>query len=1032
MGTRIRRDGVIPPPSQQRNLASLLFARRGALFLGPRIEVGRAQYLYWEVKFEHETQAFRELRAFLEQYVETPSLGPDNVTRLRDLLLKDAWYGFLERLHDDSHSYVDLELEIRLPESDKPQTGSVGQPAFLRHAAISYQASWGTFAIEHLIPPDKSYILRSVSGAGKTTFLRHLQITILDATDRIPIYCRAEDAAELNPLTWPRLATSIVQRLDREDDDPGLLTALREAFTAGQVVFLVDALDTLGQDSLDCSSFVSDLRAAIGMNPTIFAGRPTVTDALRVTSSFPVFRLCPFSPEAQVQHFGDHLQRASSLCGVDIALLHNPMLAYVLRTVLSQHDDVPLPSRWHVYTEFVKHIVDAHQGDRRRSVVGKRSSQSLQFLAEVSYRGIAREHPVYETIPQSICASAARRHHILPDDVAAAGLVELIKPPELSPESTLRFVHASFQEYFAALWIRDNPHLINRVLDEYWDRQWEPVLTFLAAACEVDVVDRLLDDCEVDTPLYSRLFLAATCAGQTEITRQQEIRLVDAIWDGPLHRDLMQSPYSPFNDDALRALISIGTERALDAAWRCACTLVEYGVVVPTFWDSVLFSRLYSPDRVEKITESVEGLLAGDDPLVVKDLLPHRQIVDGIKLTWVALLPEKQAVDIVDRAFHTAAHSLTDWHLEQVIMELAPHLEMRHLFQIESDKTVSEERRSSILALLLPWFLGRLEQSDLQSLVNWAIERYPPRRAELRDAVTSAFVRVQQHMNPQHRENLMQRLGSMGHELRPAERSLVRVLVLGEGMHAIACHVEDLRSESDEKRVRALEVLSCMGDRINDDACGAVIDCLDCDSLRTSAIGCIGAFRGDLESSLGRRLSGFALDGDRGQRRAALRIVERWQEHATEEHVESLLEALRRREDPAVVFRACVFLFDRFEPDQLRSLGELLIGEDDSTGWAIDVDDLAYIVGRLPDEQIERVVNELARIRQIGEKGKFDPILHRPRWLIRLCDPMRVSERGIDELVHCMEHGILWVRMIAYDQLKRVHEAGRLRSWKRQ
>ena len=110
----------------------------------------------------------------------------------------------------------------------------------------------------------------------------------------------------------------------------------------------------------------------------------------------------------------------------------------------------------------------------------------------------------------------------------------------------LYFTHQSFQEYFAACYVKKKQAYVDIIVKQQWNPKWKEVIKFLAGLIGIDFVRRIYSG--KDNVIHARLFLSIECLGEIKNGMEEYIE--------KLQKDLNKIPYqSPFVQPSVQRII---------------------------------------------------------------------------------------------------------------------------------------------------------------------------------------------------------------------------------------------------------------------------------------------------------------------------------------------------------------------------------------------------------------------------------------------------------------------------------------------
>jgi len=354
------------------------------------------------------------------------------------------------------------------------------------------------------------------------------------------------------------------------------------------MIFLFDGLD---QIQTHCyKKLTNDIFKVVSKYPVYISSRPSSVLEFESDRNKLFLSLKPFSMAEQKQYFGDHYKKSRRLSKFAPDLTRIPMLAAMVKTLLSKGLDKGICNRTDLYSHFLKYIIYDYSS-HSTSISKKIDVEDV--LKRVSYEALALKEPHIQLIP-------ARFYHklnlnIAVDDLPKFGLTNLILGKTDSPYY-LFFTHQSFQEFLAAQYINDHEEIIDKVCDEVWAAKWKEVIKFLAGMRGQEFIEKILG--KKDNVIHSLLLLTGECIPEVKVTEEKSAEEIK----GKL-RELAN--IEPFNFDATIALVLNGDINPLKA-------LISYHDESIQRLD---IAALYSlKDRLnDEIAREIVGWLKDDD-----------------------------------------------------------------------------------------------------------------------------------------------------------------------------------------------------------------------------------------------------------------------------------------------------------------------------------------------------------------------------------------------------------------------------------
>jgi len=506
------------------------------------------------------------------------------LTMLRDQLRDEATSALRGHLcSQDPAEYIPLQLECA--HASVARAMARGLDFNARPDVLDLH--WRVCDLDILSPPRGPFILCSPSGSGKTTFLRHLQMSLAKTTHTLPFFLDSRELAECQWRGWAELRSELIRPFKHVAPQHILRRVVDNARDTASLVLLVDALDQLDDLTQNCGDLVTRIHSALGAGPVVLSGRPSILRWLTQRHQYSSLRLCKLDHYAQRQYFGDLYDDAARLCRDDSHLLSLPMLASVLRRVLRSGTQDEIPSRWGLYAKYMNYVLFEHARNIRTKDHDAWADSALAGLGQVAYEALTSDPAEIGSVSAAVVARLPKRLRNDLHRLCVSGLADMrIGGHGVGP--SLVFVHPSVQEALAAHWISPSPERTRAVLSECWNSKWANVISFLAGKDGSAVVEELIGHVGRPDPLNTRSLLAAKVASESTLPRRVVDRVVarlKRVLDHPL-----------LACEALARLIQIGCSDDRQLAWDIIASGKYVSGWTPLAFEGVL-AQLYSPER---------------------------------------------------------------------------------------------------------------------------------------------------------------------------------------------------------------------------------------------------------------------------------------------------------------------------------------------------------------------------------------------------------------------------------------------------
>ncbi|MCX5696568.1 MAG: metallophosphoesterase [Candidatus Omnitrophica bacterium] len=435
--------------------------------------------------------------------------------------------------------YVQLQLEkgeykrVDFEERESSEEKPLDKPD--QGLLFEHKRQWQPVRIGDILQmKDREYILSSPVGMGKTTFIYWLAREFIEKTDKIPFVLNCYDIETGNVDSVDDIiehrSGSFVDYAHWEIDQEQVRGVLKNHYD--RLVLLFDGLDQI--TSGDYVKTVEKITKIAYANntPFIITSRPSAVIAYETSPDIAFIRLQSFSINDQKKYYGTvDYERAKNIARLSPELTRIPMLAYMVKRLITTNKDAGVSTRTQVYERFINHILTCHPPNRELASQDFDTDENRDVLGRIAFESLDRPVPQIQKISKSVCQKClvGESSGIEFTDLDKYGLVNLII--ESSASLYLYFTHQSFQEFLAAEYAAKNDEFVNKIIREQWNPKWKETIKFLAGIQREKIVKRIFPDKCKDNIIHSRLFLAAECAIETEISDRLRNRLLVELKD---------------------------------------------------------------------------------------------------------------------------------------------------------------------------------------------------------------------------------------------------------------------------------------------------------------------------------------------------------------------------------------------------------------------------------------------------------------------------------------------------------------------
>ncbi len=462
----------------------------------------------------------------------------------------DVFEHIRQRLGQRAQSRLDERLRGAPFIPPKLEVGSIPKPdgddrtgpkSEVDTQAYTHGRQWEAFLLKQLLPPRKSFVLSSDVGTGKSVFLDWLAVELVNKTRAVPIVMTCQALEQLNSPTRDDMIRTVLEQLRGEFSSHDIEAFIAESAQKGQLVFLFDGLDQIGSDKP--SALVAQVLSTVVRHPVLITSRPSAVLTFENDAKWDFLRLQPFSARDQRIYFGAHYAKSQNVCSTAPDLIRVPMLAYMVRALITVEKSAESLTRTELYERFIKYVLSTHEPNRPISLESPDLAQDVQHeLQRLAYSALAAHTPNIQKVPMSVYPKDAR---VKIAELPTFGLLNRIVD---QGEQALFFTHQSFQEFLAAKYAVAHPECVDKILTERWHPKWAEVIRFLAGLQGEVLVQRLLT--ESDNVIHSNLFLAARCAGETkQLAEDKRVLIVKQL--------VLLFETHAFGDNAAEAIASL-------------------------------------------------------------------------------------------------------------------------------------------------------------------------------------------------------------------------------------------------------------------------------------------------------------------------------------------------------------------------------------------------------------------------------------------------------------------------------------------
>ena len=332
-------------------------------------------------------------------------------------------------------------------------------------------------------------IITGLGGMGKSMMMRHLLLNAIDTYETnqlLPIFISVKDYGQKNM----EIKDYVFSKLSVYFRDFSYERYQNMLFK-GQLLLLVDGLDEISNDQrINFKREFEDFTTSYSKNVFIMTSRP-LHSALSFTG-FTVVHICPFTLDQSIKllnklEYDEDVKLKfinrikSKYKKTHREFIENPLLLTMM--LITFNDCADIPDAMHLfYNKAFVTLAETHdsfnkQGFSRESKTGLSTVGYSEYLQEICTKFYLSEARSYNTFSESDFTMLFNSSNIVkkknPQFSASDLLYDLVNNVCIMfyEDGAYHFIHRSFQEYFVALYISNQPDKFLYPVAEIYEKQ---------------------------------------------------------------------------------------------------------------------------------------------------------------------------------------------------------------------------------------------------------------------------------------------------------------------------------------------------------------------------------------------------------------------------------------------------------------------------------------------------------------------------------------------------------------------------------
>lgn len=442
----------------------------------------------------------------------------------RDIILKKNYH-------------MDLGLEIRKQIADESKKDKDGN--------IEVYTVWEAISTNAILKSKNDFVLVNPSGMGKTTFLKYIglkSISDYSKYELFPLNLTCQSVCENSNVVNEALIQDYGQSSPIKNDWSNL-------------IILLDGLD----QAEDCGSITTKLedleerRRFFKKARIIISSRENT--ASDVPSDFKQFRLkLPNENEIKLYFNNDKAyEKIRPIIELNSELIKVPILLEMLKTIVDDNNLKEITNRADLYKAFVSKLIEEEslklkkirKYSDKNEIIRRFIPKIIDYLEIISFESLTDNKIL--NIDYSYFENNFDKSEISEiETILNTGIIR-----EIFEKGTAKFAfrHQSFQEFFAASYIKKNPKIFNEIIkniDYIYHDAWKEVIKFYVGLSENEIeaegiIYQIYYSAEYDNLLRGRLLFATECLCERKTKNEFQMQMFSELADEFFAKDYLRS-----------------------------------------------------------------------------------------------------------------------------------------------------------------------------------------------------------------------------------------------------------------------------------------------------------------------------------------------------------------------------------------------------------------------------------------------------------------------------------------------------------